>query len=160
MADFNYNVAMPWTSNGLRKRLEGDIRGDYLWLFQEYNAAVLPAKPYKQVLDYANVTVAVGDLLLQFRRGRDEFHVSIAPAHEPDGWYELGEAIDLVSDTSGSAGNYTMSDFERLFRANIEGFKVLSAPCRRERNPRAWLPGRGWSSREDLANHHQRQRSR
>ena len=102
---------MPWTSNGLRKRLEGDIRGDYLWylwLFQEYNAAVLPAKPYKQVLDYANVTVAVGDLLLQFTRGRDEFHVSIAPAHEPDGWYELGEAIDLVSDTSGSAGNYTM----------------------------------------------------
>jgi len=123
--NFNYNVAVPWTSNGLRKQLEGDIRRDYPWLFQEYNAVVLPAKPYKQVLDYANVTVAVGDLLLQFTRGRDEFHVSIAPAHEPDDWYELGEAIDLASDlsaTSESAGNYTMSDFERLFGANIEGF--------------------------------------
>jgi hypothetical protein len=128
VAKFNYNVAMPWTSKGLRKRLECDIRRDYPWLFQEYNAVVLPAKPYKQVLDYANVTVAVSDLLLQFTRGRDEFHVSIAPAHEPDDWYELGEAIDLASDigtTSESAGNYTMSDFERLFRSNIEGLKVL-----------------------------------
>jgi hypothetical protein len=67
-------------------------------------------------------------LLLQFTRGHDEFHVSIAPAHEPDDWYGLGEAIDLASDigtTSESAGNYTMSDFERLFRANIEALKVL-----------------------------------
>jgi hypothetical protein len=119
---------MPLTSKGLRRRFEDDIRTDYPWLFQEYNAVVLPAKPYKQVLDYTNVTVAVRDLLLQFTRGRDEFHVSIAPAHEPDEWYELGEAIDLASDigaTSESVGNYTMSDFERLFRANIEGLKVL-----------------------------------
>jgi hypothetical protein len=108
VAKFNYNVAMPSTSKGLRKRLEGDIRRDYPWLFQEYNAVVLPAKPYKQVLDYTNVTVAVRDLLLQFTRGRDEFHVSIAPAHEPDEWYELGAAIDLASDigaTSESVGN-------------------------------------------------------
>jgi hypothetical protein len=128
VAKFNYNVAMPLTSKGLRRRFEDDIRTDYPWLFQEYNAVVLPAKPYKQVLDYTNVTVAVRDLLLQFTRGRDEFHVSIAPAHEPDEWYELGEAIDLASDigaTSESVGNYTMSDFERLFRANIEGLKVL-----------------------------------
>jgi hypothetical protein len=125
---FNYNVAMPWTSKGLRKRLEGDIRRDYPWLFQEYNAVVLPAKPYKQVLDYADVTVAVSGLLLQFTRGRGEFHVSIAPTHEPDDWYGLEEAIDLASDigaTSERAGNCTMSDFERLFRANIEGLKIL-----------------------------------
>lgn len=57
-----------------------------------------PLNPIKQVLDYANVTVAVSDLLLQFTRGRDEFHVSIAPAHEPDDWYELGEGRWLVSD--------------------------------------------------------------
>jgi len=53
----------------------------------------LKPKTYKQVLDYANVTVAVSGLLLQFTRGRDEFRVSIAPAHEPDDSYELGEAI-------------------------------------------------------------------
>jgi hypothetical protein len=119
---------MPWTSKGLRKQLEGDIRKDYPWLFQEYQAFVLPAKPYKQVLDYANVTVAVGELLFQFTRGRDEFRVSIAPAREPDDWYQLGEAIDLASDigvASDGAENHTMSDFERLFRANIEGLKVL-----------------------------------
>jgi hypothetical protein len=37
VAKFNYNVTMPWTSKGLRKRLEGDIRRDYPWLFQEYS---------------------------------------------------------------------------------------------------------------------------
>jgi hypothetical protein len=139
VAKFNYNVAMPWTSKGLRKRLEGDIRRDYPWLFKEYNAVALPAETYKQVLDYANVTVAVSGLLLQFTRGRDEFHVSIAPAHEPDDWYELGEAIDLASDigaTSESAGNYTMSDFERLLRANIEGLNVLFSQCEYTRTSR------------------------
>jgi hypothetical protein len=128
VAKFNYNVAMPWTSKGLRKRLEGDIRRDYPWLFREYNAVVLPAKRYKQVLNYANVTVAVSDLLLQFTRGQGEFHVSVAPAHEPDGWYAFGEAVDLSSEVGSnheSAGNYTMADFERLFRANIERLKVL-----------------------------------
>ena len=45
-----YSVVFGWrvdglTSNGLRSRLEGDIRRDYLWLFDEYKATVLPAKP-------------------------------------------------------------------------------------------------------------------
>jgi hypothetical protein len=66
--------------------------------------------------------------LLQLTRGHDKFHVSIAAAHEPDDWCELGEAIDLAKDigaTGERGGNYTMSDFERLFRAHIEVFKIL-----------------------------------
>jgi hypothetical protein len=121
-------LTVPWTSKGRRKRLESDTRRDYPWLFQEYQVKVLPAKPYKQVLDYAIVTVAVSDLLLQFARGHGEFQVSVAPAHDPDDWYTFGEALGLASDIGAnreSAGNYTMSDFERLFRANIEGLKVL-----------------------------------
>jgi hypothetical protein len=127
-AKFNYNVAMPWTSKGLRKQLERDIRRDYPWLFQEYSAKVLAAKPYKHVLDYANVTVAVSNLLLQFTRGRGDFHVSIAPANDPDDWYAFGEALNLAIDIGANAesvGNYLMSDFERLFRANIESLKAL-----------------------------------
>jgi len=127
-AKFNYNVTMPWTAKGLRKRLESDIRRDYPWLFKEFNAVVLPAKPHRQVLDYTSVTVAVSDLLFQFARGHGEFLVSVAPAHEPDDWYTFGEALDLANETGAncqSAGNYTMSDFERLFRAHIEALKIL-----------------------------------
>ena len=73
------------------------------------------------------MTVAVSDLLLQFPRGHHEFHVTVAPAHDPDDWYAFGEAPDLANDigaTIGSAGNCQMSDFERLFTANIEGLKL------------------------------------
>ena len=119
---------MPWTSKGLRKRLESDIRRDYPWLFKEFNAVVLPAKPYRQVLDYVIVTVAVSDLLLKFVRGHDEFHLRLGPAHAPDDSYDFGEAIELASvfgAESRSAKTYTMSDFERLLRANIEWLKIL-----------------------------------
>jgi hypothetical protein len=36
VAKFNYNVAMPWTSKGLRKRLEGDKGLKVLFSQREY----------------------------------------------------------------------------------------------------------------------------
>jgi len=84
---------------------------------------MLPTKRYRQVLDYVVATVAVGDLLLKFVRGRGEFHVTVAPAHAPHDSYDFGEAIDLASEADpgrGSARAYRMSGFRHLFEANIE----------------------------------------
>ncbi|MGB2626923.1 MAG: hypothetical protein WAK20_09035 [Candidatus Acidiferrum sp.] len=137
MAKFNYNVAMSWTSKGLCKQLEDDIRRDYPWLFQEYRAVVLPAKPYKQVLDYANVTVEVSELLLQFSRGCDEFHVSVAPTHSPNDWLEFGQAIDLARNLDLSPKRpIEVSDFQRLFEANLGHLKVYFSKEEYDRSKR------------------------
>ena len=115
-----------WTAKGLQSRLEQDIRKEYAWLFEEYDARIVPTKPYRQVLDYVAVTTTVGDLLFQFIRGREEFRVSVAPAHAPHDWYDFGEAIALACDDESIRNNvkcYRMSDFRSLFEANIGRLK-------------------------------------
>jgi len=141
-----YNVFFGWwldglTSRGLWRRLERDIRNDYSWLFQEYKVTVLPFKPYRQVLDYADVTVRVGDLLFEFVRGHggDDFHVTVAPVHAPHDSYSFAEAIDLASDCECAGRNYDMSKFEQLFRANIERLQAFFSegqygPARRSKS--------------------------
>jgi hypothetical protein len=141
-----YNVLFAWwldglTSRGLWRRLERDIRNDYSWLFQEYKATVLPFKPYRQVLDYANVTVAVGDLLFEFTRGHggEDFHVTVAPVHAPHDWYSFGEAIVLACSCESNRRNDEMSQFEPLFRANIERLQAFFSerqygPARRNKS--------------------------
>ena len=128
-----YNVLFAWwldgwTSKGLQSRLERDIRKEYSWIFVEYDAQIVPTTPYRQVMDYANVTIAVDDLLFQFTRGHGDFHVSVAPAHAPHDWYDFGEAIALASDsepTRNAARDYRMSDFRHLFEHNIGGLKIF-----------------------------------
>ena len=141
-----YNVFFGWwldglTSRGLWRRLERDIRNDYSWLFQEYKATVVPFKPYRQVLDYADVTVAVGDLLFEFVRGHagDDFHVTVAPVHARHDSYSFAEAIDLACDCESSGRNDDMSQFEPLFRANIERLQAFFSerqygPARRNKS--------------------------
>lgn len=112
-----------WTFKGRQARFERDISKEYSWIFDRYNARIVPMRRYRQVRNYTNMTIAVGDLLVQFTRGHDDFHASVAPAHAPHDWYDFGEAIDLVLDgepTRKSAKNYRMSDFQLLFEANIE----------------------------------------
>jgi hypothetical protein len=123
-----HNFFDMWTSKGGWRHLERDLRIDYSWLFEKYGGRVIPMKPYRQVLDYANVTVAVGDLLFQFTRGMGDFHVSVAPAHAPLDWYDFGEAIVLARDTErvgDFSGHYRMSYFQQLFEANIERLKLF-----------------------------------
>ncbi|HXC47856.1 MAG TPA: hypothetical protein VNU20_06160 [Candidatus Sulfotelmatobacter sp.] len=148
-----YNVVFAWwldrwTSKGLWARLERDIKKDYPWLFERYGARALPFKPYRQVLDYANVTVAVDDLLFQFTRGHGDFHVSVAPGHAPHDWYDFGEAIDLAYNKEpirASARNYKMSDFQQLFEAHIERLRVFFSEAvygepRRDKSMKKLIP--------------------
>src|ERR1700694_474890 len=137
-----------WMSKGLQRCLEQDIRKEYSWLFEEYDARIVPMKPHKQVLDCANVTIAVGDLMFQFTRGLYDFHVSVAPAHAPHDWYDLGEAIVLACDaehTRNGTRHYRMSDFRPLFESNIErlrGFfsKEEYGQSRRNRSVKKLIP--------------------
>ncbi len=120
-----------WTFKGRQSRFEREIQRDYSWLFEKYGARIVPQKPYRQVLDYAQANVGVDNLIIQFVRGRREYHVNLAPAHAPHDWYDFGEAIDLVSESKGdSTGRtfYRMATFRPLFEANIDRLKHFFSP--------------------------------
>jgi hypothetical protein len=93
-----YNVLFAWwldscTFKGRPSRFEREIQEEYAWLFEEYGARIVPMSRYRQVLDYVVATVSVDELLLPFVRGREEFHVFVAPSHAPHDRYNFGEAI-------------------------------------------------------------------
>jgi hypothetical protein len=128
-----YNVLFAWwldgwTFKGRQTLFEREIQREYSWIFEKYDARIIPTKQYRQVLDYVVATVAIGDLLFQFVRGLDDFHVTVAPSHAPHDSYYFGEAIDLACDadpTRHGARYYRMSDFRQLFEDNIERLKVF-----------------------------------
>jgi len=110
------------TSNGLRRRLEREIRQEQSWLFEKYEARIVPkTKSHGQVLDYASVQVHVGNLILNFIRGLGECYVNVAPAHASHDWYRFGEAIELASDKKmGSAARFDrMSEFRSSFETHF-----------------------------------------
>jgi hypothetical protein len=112
-----------WMSKGSWRRLEKNLRKDYPFLFEKYGATVVPWKPHRQVMDYVDVTVAVGTMLLTFTKGMGNFHVSVAPAHARLDYYGFTEAINLARESELEADlstYYRMSDFPRLFEANID----------------------------------------
>src|SRR5882762_2081361 len=79
-----YNVLFAWwlddwTFKGRQSRFEYEIQKEYSWLFEKYDARIVPMKRYQQVLDYVVAKVALGDLLFQFVKGNGEFRVNIAP---------------------------------------------------------------------------------
>jgi hypothetical protein len=110
-----------WMSGGLQRRLANDIRVDFSWLFEKYGAQIVPTGKYRQVLDYAVVTVQVEDLLFKFTRGHDEFIISVAPEHAPHDLYPFQEALDLSgAGTFRNVSNATVvRDFRELFEANF-----------------------------------------
>ena len=117
-----------WTFRGRQTRFEREILRDYSWIFEKYDARIIPTKRYRQVLDYVEATVAVGNLLLKFVRGMGDFHVTVAPAHMPDNLYDFGVAVCLArysGPISGLSWQYRMSDFRQLFESNFALLKIF-----------------------------------
>ena len=51
-----YNVLFawcldPWTFKRRQTRFEREIQTEYSWLFDEYNARIMPMKPYRRAFD-------------------------------------------------------------------------------------------------------------
>ena len=148
-----YNVLFawwldPWTFKRRQTRFEREIQTEYSWLFDEYNARIMPMKPYRRAFDYVMTTVALGDLLLRFVRGNAEFRVDIAPAHAPNDWNDLAEAIGLPSGADSvrsGARSYRMVNFRHLFETNFERLRVFFSAeeygeSRRERTVKKLIP--------------------
>jgi len=126
-----------WTFKGRQRRFERYLQKEYSWIFENFDACIVPKMRYRRVLDYVEATVAVGDLLFGFVRGHGDFHVNVAPSHSPNDWLEFGQAIDLARD-----GELTrkppiqMSDFQRMFEANFERLKIYFSKEEYDRSKR------------------------
>ena len=79
-------------------RLARAVREDFLFLFNEYGAEIVPdaGTRHPQPFDYAMVIVVVGDLRLRFIRGRGELRIQVASKSSPNAWEELPSVLDLV----------------------------------------------------------------
>ena len=141
----DYNLAMflfaswleGWTFKGRQARFERDLQKEYSWLFEKFDGRIVPKKRYRQVLDYVEATVAVGDLLFEFVRGHGDFHVNVAPSHSPNDWLEFGQAIDLACHADRArTPTMRMSDFQRLFEANLERLRIYFSKEEYERSKR------------------------
>ena len=126
-----------WTFRGRQTRFERDLQKEFSWLFEKFNARIVPMKRYRQVLDYVVATVAVGDLLFKFVRGGGDFHVRVAPSHSPDDWLDFGQAIDFACDADRTqTTRIRIADFQRLFEANLERLNVYFSREEYERSKR------------------------
>jgi hypothetical protein len=141
----DYNLAMflfaswleGWTFKGRQRRFEQYLQKEYPWIFEKFDARIVPKKRYKQVLDYVEATVAVDDLFFGFVRGRGDFHVNVAPSHSPNDWLEFGQAIDLARNGELTRkAPVQMSDFQRMFEANLERLKTYFSREEYERSKR------------------------
>jgi hypothetical protein len=112
-------------SFGDRRRersLERDVRENLPWLFKKYESRVVPTENCPRASDYAVVTVAVGNVLLRFVRGRGELRADIAPVlHASTDWQEVGEAISSTSDHEQVPPvYYRLSHLSLLLQQNLE----------------------------------------
>jgi len=124
-----YKLCFGWYGKRLARRYEqrfaDDVRTFLPFLFSEYGAKVIPNEgvPFPPSFDGAYVTVAVGNLLLRFIRGRGDFSVRVASAFAPNDW----EGFRLVADGIGQWDvtqtgplYYTLETFEPILRSRLE----------------------------------------
>jgi hypothetical protein len=70
-------------------------------------------------------------------RGNGDFHVNVAPSHSPNDWLEFGKAIDLARNAEQPRKPpVLMSDFQRVFEANLEALKVYFSKKEYDRSKR------------------------
>jgi hypothetical protein len=123
-----YKLCFGWLDRRMARqgeqRFAQDIHKYLAFLFSEHGAKVIPNEgvPFPPSFDGAYVTVAVGNLLLRFVRGRGDFSVRVASAFAPCDW----EDFELVANGVGQwdiskqrARYYTLETFEPILTSRL-----------------------------------------
>lgn len=98
-----YDLCFGWLDKRLARqheqRFAEDIRANLSFLFSEHAAEIIPNEgtPFPPPFDGAYVTVAVGNLLLRFVRGRGDFSVEVASSFAPQDWEDFRLVADGIS---------------------------------------------------------------
>ena len=98
-----YDLLFGWLDRRLARKgeqkLAQDVRDAIPYLFREHQGHIVPNQgvPFPPGFDYAFVTVAVGDILIRFCRGRGELDVRIASKGDPREWHELSLLLSLMT---------------------------------------------------------------
>jgi hypothetical protein len=110
------------------QRFAEDIRTYLRFLFSEHGAKIVPNEGvrFPPGFDGAYITVAVGNLLLRFVRGRGDFSVSVASAFSSNDWEDFRLVADGVGqwDTSKPGPRYyALETFEPVLRSRLESLQ-------------------------------------
>lgn len=109
-----------------QERFAQEIREALPFLFADLKGQIVPNQGvrFPPGFDYAFVTVAVGNLLLRFCRGRGQFRVDLAPSDSGREWQDWKdiEAVLMVLDSSGGGDS----------RPSIRNFRDTSRILRTE----------------------------
>jgi hypothetical protein len=88
-----------WDARQNERQLGVDVRFALKFLFTEHEARIIPNEgvPFPPAFGGAYVTIAVGQLLLQFIRGREEFGVHVSTTFAPSEWHDLSLVLCVVA---------------------------------------------------------------
>lgn len=103
------------------KHFLADIRGHLGFLFDEYNARILPNDPDPPAyFDWAKATISVKDLILEFYRDRGTVTVRVASSRAPKESYELPDLLNAAGEDIQRGPFSHLLDVEPVLRRHMD----------------------------------------
>ena len=80
-----------------QERLAHDVRASLSFLFSEHGARIVlnEGVRFPPPMDYAVVTLSIGNMFLRFVRGDGSLGVQVSPERMPQDWHELSQVLRL-----------------------------------------------------------------
>lgn len=136
-----YDLCFGWLDKRLARqheqRFAEDIRANLSFLFSEHAAEIIPNEgtPFPPPFDGAYVTVAVGNLLLRFVRGRGDFSVEVASSFAPQDWEDFRLVADGISKwdiPQSRPEHYALETFAGILQSRIKALQEVRSKERFE----------------------------
>lgn len=114
------------------RKLKNDVRAAMPFLFELGGRFVINSGvPDVPSFDYAFATVAIGNILIEFFRGRGELHIRIASTDAPKNWEDLQTVLAALDGKTGSEPRVNgIEDAAHLLRSNVS--RIAAAYTRKD----------------------------
>jgi hypothetical protein len=123
------------TASKNQERLAHDVRANLSFLFSEHGARIVlnEGVRFPPPMDYAVVTLSIGNMFLRFVRGDGSLGVQVSPERMPQDWHELSQVLSLIRATGKSERVpyfYRLDDVAQVLRPNVAVLKDMLAEDR------------------------------
>lgn len=135
-----YRISFEWwldipQARRAEARFRHEIRENLSFLFDDEGATIVPNEdaPFPPPFDYALVTVAVGQILFRFVRGRREFRIDMAVLGSVKSWRDWKDLRLIWAVLTESEINdhilflRSLSDADRFLRAELPRLQNLAS---------------------------------
>jgi hypothetical protein len=102
------------------ERFAQEIKDNLQFLFTDHRAEVIPNdREPPAAFDFAMLTIAVGDLLFRFLKGRGDMGVHVAPRRAPNEWHELSLVFSVIDTSVARQSSYRVPDVARWLKLHM-----------------------------------------